>query len=222
MAIKTISFDFWGTLADGNKEYKKLRNQYLAEISGKDVNEVKKFLDDMKNDYDCVVEATGTSFDIHMIYAKICRRLGITTVDVDDVREEVEKIFLANLPVMKTDTVEVLDKLSEEGYEMFIASNTLFVSGYVMIQALVAMDLHKYFTSFFYSDQIGVSKPHTEFFKTMHEASDSLRSEFIHVGDNMTTDICGAHTYGMKAYELSKVYYTTLTTFYADLKADKF
>jgi HAD superfamily hydrolase (TIGR01549 family) len=222
MAIKTISFDFWGTLADGNKEYKKLRNQYLAEISSKNVDEVKQFLDDMKNDYDGVVEVTGTSFDIFMIYSKICRRFGIVDTDVDSVQMAVEQIFLANLPILKDDTISVLQKLKQDGYEIFIASNTLFVSGDIMIQALVAMDLHKYFTAFFYSDRIGVSKPHTAFFSTMHETSNSLRSEFIHVGDNMRTDVCGAHEYGMKAYEISNVYYTTLTTFYNDLKAEKF
>jgi len=219
MAIRTISFDFWGTLADGNDEYKKQRNQYLADISGKDIEEIKLFLDRMKYDYDNVVEATGISFDIFLIYSKICRRFGIDDIDINIVQKNIERIFLNNLPVLKEDTINVLDKLLADGYEIFIASNTLFISGDIMNRVLIAMNLNKYFTSCFYSDRIGVSKPHTTFFSTMHETSNSLRSEFIHVGDNTCTDICGAHNYGMRAYELSKVYNTTLTYFYNDLKS---
>jgi ribonucleotide monophosphatase NagD (HAD superfamily) len=41
-----------------------------------------------------------------------------------------------------------------------------------------------------------VAKPNPIFFKTLQEKSFSLKSEIMHIGDNLITDTGGAYDYG--------------------------
>lgn len=218
MAIKTISFDFWGTLADSNPNYVTQRNLFLSKISNKNLDFITTYLKDLKKDYDSIIENTGVSFDTHNIYKKICINLDIGVYKAHEIQTAFHEIFIDNLPILKQDTIKVLNDLKENKYELILSSNTLFINSEIMIMALKILNIYHLFDSLIYSDQISVSKPHYKFYKHVLEESKNFSSEIIHIGDNISTDLTGAKNFGFKTYYISDIYKTTLTTFYNDLK----
>lgn len=217
--ITTISFDLWNTLIDSNPEYKRKRNESFSKIFSLSVDEVNKIFEDVKHDADESVEKFGIQFSSYSIYTKLHNKLAKngTIVSFHQVQHECEKLFLENLPIPKKDTVEILSKLKEEKYDIFLSSNTLFISGKILRLALKKLNLDIYFYECIFSDEINISKPNPLFFKFLHERSYALKKEIIHVGDNITTDVVGAENYGMNSYHITTLYNTTLTSFYQSL-----
>lgn len=214
--IKFISFDMWGTLITSNPEFKKARAEMVSlYATDKSIDEINEVFNEVKKDADLSVEKYGISFRIFTLYQKIAFRLGLNNHLI--LKSKCEELFLQYLPNLKEDTIEILEKLKNDGYEMVISSNTLLIGGNIIIKALNALNIDHYFSNMYFSDMLSYSKPNPLFFQFVQENNNYLKSEIIHVGDNLNTDIIGAKEYGFSTYQINPLYNETLTSFYNTL-----
>lgn len=218
--IKTISFDLWNTLISGNPRFKKERSKYIQSFTDASLEEIDQAFKKVKKDLDHAVEKFGVSFDPIDVYSKVLMILKIDTNHLKEIKYRCEQLFMEFPPHLIPYTKEKLRKLSEK-YELVISSNTMFVPGNVLRSILELLDIDKYFHHMFFSNELGVSKPHIEFFKHIHTKSIGLIDEIIHVGDDTITDISGAANYGFQVYEFSDLYNHNIKSFYAILEWKK-
>jgi putative hydrolase of the HAD superfamily len=213
--IKLISFDMWGTLLISNPKFREQRAKVIAESSGLHIDTVHEAFNAVKHDADLSVEKFGIQFSSNCLYEKIAHILNINSHLL--LKLKCEEIFLDNLPILMDDTIEILSKLKEDGYTLVLSSNTLLIEGKVITQALKKLKISEYFSAMHFSDQLDVSKPNPLFYKAVQEESLYLKSQIVHVGDNLNTDIIGSQEYGFTSYHITKLYNTTLTSFYNSL-----
>lgn len=213
--VKLISFDMWGTLIKSNPEFKKARAEHVASETALHVDTVNEVFNTVKHDADLSVEKYGMQYTPISLYNKIAYKLGYSSRY--RLKEKCEELFLENLPILMDDTKEVLQKLKEDGYTLVLSSNTLLIEGTTIAKALDKLGIAHYFSHMYFSDQLELSKPNPLFFKHVQEQSLCLKSEIIHVGDNLLTDIIGASEFGFNTYQINPLYRETLTSFYQSL-----
>jgi len=66
------------------------------------------------------------------------------------------------------------------------------------------MDIGQFFKKSFYSADIGVAKPHPEIFKTAIDYLGVESRDIIHIGDDPTNDVMGAHKAEMDTIWLNR------------------
>lgn len=208
--VNHVSFDVWNTLVVPNPEYAAARNQYLALLFNKPVEEVKAQYTKTKRVFDQAAEYNGESTPIRQVFARLYNDMGAPCNQL--VLHEVEigchALFRRYPPGIVPGMVEMLQQLSAKGYTISIASNTNFISG-EMMRSTVFDDMEVKFDFQLYSDELGCSKPHIDFFLNIGIAANNahikrgnyklLPSNILHVGDNHVCDVFGAHREGMKA-----------------------
>lgn len=90
--------------------------------------------------------------------------------------------------------IEVLEALYQK-YELCIITNA---SAQTQQKRLGKTPFHKYFKKYFISDDMGVHKPQREFFeKVVADIGSSNLSEYLVIGDSLTSDIKGAVDFGI-------------------------
>lgn len=94
----------------------------------------------------------------------------------------------------------VLDNLRAAGHLLVLASNTLTCPGAVTRRILDGNDLTRRFDRLFFSDELGVAKPHPGFFAAI---TADVSDRVLHVGDDWRTDVCGATAAGWDAIWLN-------------------
>ena len=85
--------------------------------------------------------------------------------------------------------VELLDYLTERGYNLYIISN-----GFVEVQhkKLQSAGIDRYFKRIVLSDEIGVNKPDRRLFDYALNVTNSQAEDTLLIGDNYDADILGA------------------------------
>ena len=94
-----------------------------------------------------------------------------------------------------TDTMPAIEKLAKH---FTLAAIT---NGNAEIEK---MDIGQFFKKSFYSADIGVAKPHPEIFKTAIDYLGVESRDIIHIGDDPTNDVMGAHKAGMDTIWLNR------------------
>lgn len=89
---------------------------------------------------------------------------------------------------------DVLHILKERGYRLFILSNGFRELQY---RKMKSAGLDPFFRKIILSDDIGLLKPDPRFFHFALSATQSLPRECLMIGDNLRTDILGAHHAGI-------------------------
>eukprot|EP01032_Pedospumella_encystans_P020732 gene20732-23545_t len=89
---------------------------------------------------------------------------------------------------------------------------------------LPLLDLHNHFDWFLCCREIGVEKPNVGIYEEAHRRAEHyvpglLREEMLHIGDNFTTDFCGARAAGMQALYLDRSANERIGTYQEWLKA---
>lgn len=202
MKVKTISFDLWGTLIKGNPEYKKARVEFLQQSTAKTAEEIQAVMTKIKFDVDKKVEKYGLQFNDNDLYKLLLNSLDITDNKLN-VKEYVgfcHSTFVSNPPILCKEVINTLETLTAENYRILASSNTVFVTGKTMRIVLMKLGIFDYFYDFIFSDEVGYSKPHVEFFKSLHEKSHTFAEDILHTGDNSITDMNGARNYGMQHF----------------------
>lgn len=211
MKYKVISFDLWETLVYSNPEYKKERTEFIKSLRPNlSVEEIESICRCVKRDLNELVEEQGLSFTSDESLGILFKKLGFQ--DNSDFRyfaNRIKDLFLEHLPLLYPDTIETLKYYKEQGYTLCLSSNTLFIDKHTILEALNKIGLHKfmsanYFDAFVFSDEVGYSKPHINFFKQVQIRTGALRYEILHVGDNKKTDVQGALNYGINYFHINR------------------
>jgi len=91
---------------------------------------------------------------------------------------------------------ETLEYCAGKGYRMYILTN-----GFIKTQEtkMVHSNILHYFKKIFSSEELGVNKPHSEFFHWAVSALHARKNECLMIGDDLEVDIKGAMSYGIDA-----------------------
>ncbi len=188
-----FSFDYWNTLAKPNKDYSTRRSQYLGEMLVLPPEEAKKAYTHVKTELDLAAELQGLSTSRNDNLQRLYRH--VTNTDATDswiyqVGLALDKIFMSHPPTISAETKNALIRAYQYGYTISIASNTNFIRGITLRETLKDLP----FAFMLFSDEIGVSKPHKDFFHriiglTMHHNPRFVAARSIrHIGDHNVCD----------------------------------
>lgn len=109
-----------------------------------------------------------------------------------------EQLITEKYFIMTDPASDAVKKLSEK-YKLVIISDTGFEPGNEIRNALKRHDLLKNISYGVFSDETGFSKPDKRAFQKASEITGSKFSEMIHIGDREAKDIIGAKSVGMSA-----------------------
>lgn len=203
MAIKVVSFDFWGTLYRNKVS---LRHERLARI--------RPVLD--QHGYDGIPDERiyQAMEDAWVIWDDIWR-IEQRTLGARDFLELVFKDLSVQLPELALQTLSYtiqeavftpntvpIDYVIEsvailaQRCKIGVISDTGVSSG-AYLSKLIDRDHPSIFSFRLYSDELGMSKPQQPIFKRVLEINGCTPEEVVHVGDLRHTDILGAKQAGM-------------------------
>jgi HAD superfamily hydrolase (TIGR01549 family) len=109
----------------------------------------------------------------------------------------IDEPFLAHPPSAHPDTDEILSRLTGHGLRIALISNTGFTSGETYIRWFEQLGLADYFSIFTFSHEAAVAKPTAAIFESTLEQLGVVAENALHVGDNLDSDVAGAHRVGM-------------------------
>jgi putative hydrolase of the HAD superfamily len=205
---KHISFDLWLTLIKSNPNYKSNRNQLFKDFF--EIEQDIELVSQKVRYYDVVCnsinEKTGKNIDTDEIYLLILSSLGydmnkLNRKMLEDFYQESEKIFFYNEPVLiNRNTYQIFNDIKNNGITMNILSNTGFIKGRTLRLFLDKNNLGGFFDFQIYSDECNFSKPNIDIFNLVYDKlnikSKILKSEVLHIGDNLIADCEGAKAFG--------------------------
>lgn len=215
--IKHISFDLWLTLIKSHPEFKEKRAIFLSREFNPlnySVKEIMQIIQNTDKACDRLNEMRGIKVPAELMYRRILLKLGlnqqqITDEIVDKIKSTVYDLFMKLRPLFLNGSImPMLHSLKYQGYSLNLSSNTGFIEGLTVMEALKDLNISEYFNFFVFSDQIGISKPSPLFFEKVHSQTKLEKTEILHVGDNYNADYLGATHYGFRALHIINQQYT--------------
>lgn len=198
-----VSFDVWNTLISSNPEFAKARTQAISDILGVDLALVRSAYTAVKTRVDHEAELNGAGYSNPYVYQLLLDELQLDCHQRSDFRligemqRIVDGLFLELPPKIDVSTKEAIRLLRYEGCTVSIASNTNFISGYVMGPWLT--NEFGSFKFMLFSDIERVSKPHPTFFNSVITLSNvDNPTKIMHIGDNPICDVKGPNALGIR------------------------
>lgn len=87
---------------------------------------------------------------------------------------------------------DICKKLYER-YDLYIVTNGI---GSIQRPRLAKSDINQYFKGMFISEEIGYAKPASEYFDFVTDNLGGNKSDYLVIGDSLTSDCAGAVSYG--------------------------
>jgi len=201
MAIRAITFDFWGTLfqdAHGEERHQ-LRVNALREATGAAEADADKALRDAMSFFlqqHIATQHTLTPMDAVEI---VCKALNASvTPDVADaLASTFADVVLTHPPIPIKDALEAVQKTAAR-VPIAIISDTGFSPGRNLRVLMEREGFKPHFTATTFSDEMGVAKPQLPMFEETARQLGVAAHELLHIGDLEPTDIVGAHQAGGK------------------------
>ena len=212
--LKAITFDFWNTLYKAAPYAFALRRKFLFEVFA-------------RNHIDVDVEQVDAAEDVsRKEWNRIWREEYRTPPAADWVRWMLDELLiqlppddfnaLADYfdrslldadpgPALIDGAAETVQRLAQR-YRLGVISDSGLSTGQTLRQFLKRDDLLDCFTCTTFSDEVGVSKPHTRIFQLTLERLGAQPHEAVHIGDLTHSDIAGAKAIGMQAVRLTANY----------------
>src|SRR5207244_280633 len=108
---------------------------------------------------------------------------------------------LAVPPTVDDGALGALQALAARGLTLAVISNIMRSPGVTLRKILAHYRLLPYFSVLTFSDECRIRKPDPEIFRlTLRETGIDVK-EAVHVGDDPTLDVAGAHAAGMRAIQ---------------------
>ncbi len=112
---------------------------------------------------------------------------------------EFSDLYMEITPRLNTlfpNTVETLEYLAQREYEMYILTN-----GFLKTQEIKLENAHIdiFFKKIFSSDELGINKPHKDFFHWVISSLHARKDDCLMIGDDDRIDVGGAKNYGIDA-----------------------
>lgn len=189
MTIKHISFDVWNTLITANPRYAYERTEIISYFGGVAPEEANAAYAHVKRVLDLNAEHMLCGDQYHAWWA-LGRHLGVDRKAAEQMKKYAEMAFLVNPPHLSMELVDQLILLAAGDYELSIKSNTNFIPGYILAQA-VGFDRMPFWAFMHFSDNWEMCKPDKRFFKQtlLQSYNRSLQAEeVLHIGDSEVFD----------------------------------
>jgi len=215
--VKTITFDFWGTLLfDGpgsDDRYKKRRlTEFETLLGSAGIPVTAAALDrayDESGTYLARIWATSKDVPVQehirallaAVDAGLPRRVpsALMTALVDAYARPI----LLVPPAVDDGALAALQALDGAGYTMAIISNIMRTPGATLRQVLERFRLLRFFKHVTFSDEVGIRKPAPEVFALTLRAVGGDPATAVHVGDDPILDVQGAHAAGMRVVQVT-------------------
>jgi len=209
-----FSFDLWLTLIRSNPNFKEKRAEFFHQrfnyknLPLDDVKRIFRQVDVMCN---LINEKTGKNIDADEMYLMVLSMINdgdsrVWSIDIQQLCTDMEMLLFEHLPMVYCDrTLDVLSRLKQEtNATIGILSNTGFIRGVTLRKVLNQIGIDRYIDFQLYSDEAGMSKPNTQFFKMMLDQLSAHHTQIdlnrvIHIGDNAIADIGGANAVGLQS-----------------------
>ena len=208
MIIKAISLDFWGTLYFGqtctNTERIKAIHHFLKNKSiNKSLVETTNAFMDFYNYSLTYSSTTWKHWYVQDFLFNTFLRLNIPPSSFDDSEIAeliilIEEIGYHNCPPSAfSDVVEGVAALSRD-FPLAILSNVGLTTGRVIRRILDDGGLSSSIRCFMFSDEIGLTKPHSDVFRKTAHALNVTTESLLHIGDDVVNDYEGSIKAGAK------------------------
>lgn len=213
---KHYSFDLWMTLIRSNPSFKKERAAFFYSnfnTAGKTIGEIGQIFRHIDLMCNSINEKTGGNIDSEEMYLMVIYEINdrkdcFPDIDLKWLYAEMEQLVMKHMPVTYgSETLDTLNKIKDQAdTTISLLSNTAFIKGITLRKVLKEIELDQYFDFQLYSDESGMSKPNSRFFRQMVDQVEKHRKErkielnqIIHVGDNHQADILGAEAIGIQS-----------------------
>lgn len=209
--IRHVSFDFWGTLAESNPEFKRIRLKIISDSIGQSLQQdvLKRNLRSLSLEHNALLEAKKQGLPVLTLYDRLLSNVGgrANQEILNELYSQIESIFLLYPPLLSHDALELLLALKRKEITISLTSNVAFIKGSTIHKFLNQHGLDSYFEFMYFSDQQVYGKPHEFCFNCVYEVAKSVqgrirRNQVLHVGDNFLTDGKGAKDFGFQFYQV--------------------
>lgn len=217
MKIRTITFDFWGTLLfDGpasDERYKRRRMMDFQKILAAAGVQVTPAV--LEAAYDASGTYLSRIWSLHRdvpVDAHVKAVLDAVDPDIDarlspDTRQALIDAYarpaLLVPPTVDAGALPALEALGAQGYTLAVVSNTMRSPGTTLRSLLERFRLLAFFKHVTFSDEVGIRKPDPEIFHRTLRAVGGEPKESVHVGDDAILDVQGARAAGMRVVQVT-------------------
>ena len=205
MALRAVTFDFWGTLyqnAYAHQERLELLGSVLERHKQvREMDELEAAYSHARSVWDRVWRDHQRSIPIERWLEELLGHLDVCLPEEAKRRlgETIESVYLrGDDPRPVLGVRDVLPSLSER-YRLGLISDTGLTPGRVLREVMRRDGLLSYFDALTFSDEVGVAKPQPEPFLRTLDVLGVEAPGAAHIGDLPETDLRGARGVGMKA-----------------------
>jgi HAD superfamily hydrolase (TIGR01509 family) len=214
---RAVTFDFWGTILhdppSSDNRYKRRRlAEFESVLTGAGVRTSRRVLDEAyehsasvlghiwAKNRDVPVEHHVRAI-LDRVEGRLADRLAPETLAalVDAYAHPV----LTVPPAVDEGALGAMEALVTRGYTLCVVSNTMRTPGATLRKLLAHFRLLPYFSVLTFSDECGIRKPDPQIFRLTLQAARVDPEEAIHVGDDTTLDVEGAHAAGLRAIQVT-------------------
>lgn len=208
-SAEVVSFDLWMTLIrhDG-RAFKNARNGLLGAEFAPHMEPAAfdQLVRAQDRQADKIAETRGTDVQFAERITMVAHAAGAprpSRAKLATLYEQQTQLFAEHPPVLLDPrTPQLLAALSMK-HRLAVVSNTGFVRGVEMRQALERLNILDAFSYLIFSDEVGYAKPHPRIFGALLDKADVPAERVTHIGDNLHADIEGARQLGMGALHLA-------------------
>jgi HAD superfamily hydrolase (TIGR01549 family) len=205
--LKAVTLDFWDTLvvSDGGPEHDRRQIERLFEELGAlgEPRSEAAIRDALLGAYDWFDgvwrtehRTPGALQTLQFAFATL--RVSPPAPVVARVVEFFEQLALDLAPAVVPGVSAVLPRLATR-YKLAIICDTGYAPGAVLRELLLRNELLHLFSTTYFSNERGTSKPDARAFHRVCDELSTRPDEAVHVGDSQRTDIAGAQAAGIQA-----------------------
>ena len=217
MKIRTITFDFWGTLLfDGPQSDNRYKRRRMADfetiLASEGVPASAPALDRAYDESGSVLSrvwSANRDLSGAQHVKAVVDALDPDAYDQlspharDALLEAYSRPALQVPPAVDPGALGALAVLCARGYTLAVVSNTMRTPGATLRKVLERFRLLGCFKHVTFSDEVGIRKPDPEIFRMTLRAVGGDPAEAVHVGDDTELDVHGGRAAGMRVIQVT-------------------